>query len=285
MATGVPLQAGASVGHGWVINTNWRCTDMPTDEEKVRNLWSDMTFRDVQNYAGPSACLAAIKYSPSVIRKINSSVRDDLCNVMWLTGWSISDKAFLAPQLTPPLEDFHLAPFGKSAVHLFEWAAETPLLWLEDYIGNHKLAREWMNQRPKSVIISPIGSQGLTPSQVDRIEAFLRDPQQAAGEVLGSFEDLSLSEYEAARQRLAEEAQAGDGSLPVSSSSHSKRGGEAEAEEEGSPVSADASGLGSGGDVSESAHVKRGKTAEHEDTADSSKGMKSLRPSPPNEKH
>uniref|UniRef100_A0A0G4FZP7 Uncharacterized protein n=1 Tax=Chromera velia CCMP2878 TaxID=1169474 RepID=A0A0G4FZP7_9ALVE len=268
-----------------VINTNWRCTDMPTDEDKVRNLWPDMTFRDVQNYAGPNASLAAIKYSPSVIRKINRWVRDDLCNVMWLTGWGMSAKAFLAPQLDPPLEDFHLAPFGKSQVHLFAWAAETPLLWLEDYIGEHKAAREWMNKRPKSLIISPIGSRGLTPSQVDRIEAFLRDPQQAGGEVMGSYEDLSLSEYEAERHRLAREAQAGDGPLTVSASSHSKRGREAEEEDEGCPVSDHASGQGSGGDVSESAYVKRGKTAaEHEDTADSSEGIKSLRPSPPNQK-
>lgn len=144
--------------------------DEPACEKDLKTDWKDIREVAVGDMNGH---YNAVKYSPTVVQRINSWVDRSLAEVMWLTSWRSRAKGCLAPALG--LRDFKVPPCDKyhycNEFALDELCEEPgrPVVWIDDELsrfglyGNADLLSTfeeaalpfWYESRPQLLLIAP----------------------------------------------------------------------------------------------------------------------------------
>lgn len=145
-----------------------------------------------------------ITWSPDLMERINKLLADDLVEIRWLTTWREEANAHL---ITPfGLTEMAVCPdedLGRCQLNLDdEWSPHEgklssytwwkfpaarfqhlegrPLIWTDDDLQFEPNATKWVAEVDNVLAISPDTAVGLTPGDLDRIEAFCKECLSAA---------------------------------------------------------------------------------------------------------
>lgn len=125
----------------------------------------------------------SIRFSPELLDRVSRLVDAREVEVRWLTTWwdripALPFRSWHGYPVACTEEDLAASRFGDSwwklavAQRLHEPGRR--LVWTDDDIALDPSALEWAAAHPEVLAISPEPGVGLTPADVDRVEAFLR---------------------------------------------------------------------------------------------------------------
>jgi len=175
--------------------------------EDLQALEGDINWPDYQvgrALSGrPAGHTYKIIWSPTLVKRITALVEEDLVEIQWLTTWEERAQTQIGPLLGLP----HFELPGKrdlGAEHQslitgagdYWWkfplareaVAETPqrpLIWTDDDLVSVPEATAWARKRWQdgggmAMLVNPAWEIGLSPRQMDAIEAFCRGDLEAA---------------------------------------------------------------------------------------------------------
>lgn len=151
------------------------------------SAWPDYREQLVGPY-GPSGPMYPIKFAPALIEVLNEFVDQDLVDVRWLTTWGAAANGDLREFLgirELPVQ----GPDDTSTVNTlwaegwWKWTLvqefrlehpNVPIIWTDDDHAIFRDARRVLEEEgADALVIAPAGNQGLTPTDLDEIRAFI----------------------------------------------------------------------------------------------------------------
>ena len=143
--------------------------------------WPADGWRYVEGDAGTASF--PIVAAEGVLEFVRRVHKDGLAEVRWLTTWEVGDYILpLAEKLDLPRfeiagreMDVPLGEWWKLVIAQRVYGQAGPLVWTDDDISFIHAAKVWAHTRPAGTLlaISPNGGQGLHPTHLAKIEAFL----------------------------------------------------------------------------------------------------------------